>query len=325
VTPSGHSNTSDTYAGAAVTDGFAIGGRGTIQMKRPRSIVASIGAHLAILGLVLGALVAGPTSAGAQTNPYQRGPNPSALTLLGRGPFAVSQTTASGGLGAGFNNVTVYYPNDTSQGTFAGVVVSPGFLSPKALMQWAGPKIASHGFVVAIMEPNSILDFPAARADQMQAILRWFSTGAPTAVRQRLDTNRLGVMGHSMGGGGSLQVGTRDNPEVNAVVALQPFDIFASYAASDTPTMVIGAQNDIIASVGLNAEPFYNSMSRNEKQYVELSGQGHLVGITDNAQQSAAAIAWFKRFLDNDTRYNQFLCPPMSGLGIAETRSTCPY
>lgn len=295
-------------------------------MKRPpRSILASLGAQLAILGLVLGALVASPGSAGAQASPYQRGPNPTSFTLLTRGPFAVSQTTASGGLGAGFNNVTVYYPNDTSQGTFAGIVVSPGFMSPKALMQWAGPKIASHGFVVAIMEPNSILDFPAARANQMQAILRWFSSGAPAAVRQRLDVTRLGAMGHSMGGGGTLQVGTRDAPEVNAAVALQPFDILASYANTDTPSMIIGASNDAIASPALNSEPFYNSILRAEKQYVELSGQGHLVGITDNAQQSAAAIAWFKRFLDNDTRYNQFLCPPVSGLGIAETRSTCPY
>jgi predicted dienelactone hydrolase len=290
-------------------------------MGRTRAIAAL----LAALGLTLAAFTTSPGTVGAQTG-FQRGPNPTATTIYNRGPFAVSQVDASGGLGGGFNNVTIYYPNDTSQGTFAGVVVSPGFLSPKSLMLWAGPKIASHGFVVAIMEPNSVFDFPNARRDQLSAIIRFLSgSSAPAAVRQRLDTNRIGVMGHSMGGGGALQVATRDNPDVDAVVGLQPFDPAASYGNSTTPAMIIGASNDLIANPATAAEPYYNSMSRAEKQYVELSGQGHLVGITDNPIQSAMAIAWYKRFLDQDTRYTQFLCPPISGAGVAESRSTCPY
>ena len=35
-------------------------------------------------------------------------------------------------------------------------------------------------------------------------------------------------------------------------------------------------------------------------------------------------IAWLKRFVDNDTRYEQFLCPPPGGTAIYEYRNTCP-
>ena len=35
---------------------------------------------------------------------------------------------------------------------------------------------------------------------------------------------------------------------------------------------------------------------------------------------------WLKRFIDNDTRYEQFLCPPpRPGTLIEEYRDTCPH
>ena len=35
-------------------------------------------------------------------------------------------------------------------------------------------------------------------------------------------------------------------------------------------------------------------------------------------------VAWLKRFVDDDTRYEQFLCPGPSGSQIQEYRNTCP-
>ena len=292
-------------------------------MRRPRSIVASIGACLAALGLAMLAVVASPTPAGAQAGEFRRGPNPTSTTLLGRGPFSTSQADVSG-FGQGYNNVTICYPNDTSQGTFGGVVVMPGFLSSKWQMMWSCQKIASHGFVVAVAETNGLFDFPGQRADQQQAIIRHLSgSGAPAAVRQRLDTTRWAAAGWSMGGGGSLDSGVRNNPQLQAVVGWQPWNI-SSYGRLQVPALIVGASNDLVAAAGSHAEPFYQSITQAEKYYVELSGQGHFVGSTDNTIQSSATIAWLKRWVDNDTRYDQFLCPPPRTSGIAEIRSSCP-
>jgi dienelactone hydrolase len=295
-------------------------------MRNRRSIVASVGAYLAVLGLALGAFATSPAPASAQvTGNFPRGPNPTGSTLLSEGPFDTARADVSG-LGQGYNNVTICYPSETSEGTYGGVVVVPGFIATKALMMWSCDKFASHGFVVAVMEPNNTLDFPGPRADQAQAIIRHLSgSGAPAAVRQRLDTTRWGIMGHSMGGGGALISGREDNPPIGAIVALQPVDTGGSQANSTTPTMYIGASNDFIASPAAFARPYYNQMTRAEKYYTELTGQGHLVGIADNTIQSAAGIAWFKRWLDNDTRYNQYLCPPYAGSGVTGVQSTCPY
>jgi hypothetical protein len=283
-----------------------------------------VGAVLAIAALALAGLVASPAPAGAQAGGgLQRGPNPGANTLLSDGPFRTSQANVSG-FGAGYNNVTICYPNDTNEGTYGGVVVMPGFLSLKAQMMWSCRKIASHGFVVAVAETGTVFDFPGQRADQTQAIIRHLSgNGAPAAVRQRLDTTRWAAAGWSMGGGGALDTGSRNNPQIQAVTAWEPWNI-STYIGMRVPTMIVGASNDAVASVGSMAEPFYSSIIGAEKYYVELRGQGHFVGSTDNTIQSAATIAWLKRWVDNDTRYDQFLCPAPTNSGITEIRQTCP-
>ncbi|HEY8545971.1 MAG TPA: dienelactone hydrolase family protein [Acidimicrobiales bacterium] len=288
-------------------------------MRRPRSIVAAV---LAV-GLVVAGLALGPAEAGAQTNPYQRGPNPTATALRGRGPYSLSRVDVSG-FGQGYNNVTVCYPNDTSGGTFGGVVVMPGFLSLKAQMMWACDRLASHGFVVAVAETNFLLDLPGGRADQAQAIVRHLSgTGAPAAVRQRLDATRWAVTGWSMGGGGALETGVRNNPQLQAVVGFQPWDLF-NFSAQKVPAMIVGVSDDVVAGVGSHSEPFYTQMNQVEKYYVEISSGGHFVGSSDNAIQGAFTIAWLKRWVDDDTRYDQFLCPTPATSGVTEIRNTCP-
>lgn len=287
---------------------------------RPRSVFAPLGACLAMLALTAGIAV-GPTAAGAQANPFQRGPAPTSLSIQTNGTFAVATTTVP--RQSNFGGGTIYYPTDTSQGTFGAVAVMPGFLSPQALISWTGPRYASHGFVVFTLEPNSILDFPNSRAAQMQAALNYLTQ--QSSVRSRVDATRLAVMGHSMGGGGALEA-ARNNPALQAAVPLQPWDLFVNFSGVRVPTMIIGAQNDTIAAVGSHSEPFYTQIpATSEKAYLELSGESHLVGLSaGNSVQARMALVWLKRYVDNDTRYEPFMCPPPSGLGISEYRNTCP-
>jgi hypothetical protein len=220
-------------------------------MRKHRSFVASVGTYAAALGLLLAAFVVSPVApsspAGAQLGGFQRGGNPNSLTLNFNGPFRTSRTDVSG-FGAGYNNVTVCYPSDTNHGTFGGFVVIPGFLSGKWQMMWACDKVASHGFVVAVMETSTALDFPFARRGQAQAVVRHLSgTGAPSAVRQRLDTNRWAIGGWSMGGGASLEAGASNNPRLEAVVAWEPWDI-SSFIGMQVPSMIVTGSNDLVAA-----------------------------------------------------------------------------
>ncbi|MEV5831358.1 alpha/beta hydrolase [Spirillospora sp. NPDC052242] len=268
---------------------------------------------------------AAPHAPQAAENPYQRGPDPTDQSIVAdRGSFDVERISVGSWSGPGFNKGTIYAPRDRSQGTFGAIAVSPGFVSPEFLISWYGERLASRGFVVMTIETTTLLDQPAQRGDQLLAALDYL-TGRDSPVRDRVDPNRLAVMGHSMGGGGTLHA-VKERKSLKAAVPLMPWNLFTDWGDVQTPTMIIGAQNDLIAAVGLHSEPFYNSLrSAREKAYLEVEGAGHLVANSPNDTIAKYTIAWMKRYVDNDTRYERFLCPaPAGDRNISEYRDTCP-
>lgn len=275
----------------------------------------------AVTALVAGALVAPPAQ--AAENPYERGPAPTeASVTASRGPFAIAQTSVPAG--NGFGGGTIYYPTSTSEGTFGAISISPGFTGPESSISWYGPRLASQGFVVITISTNSLFDQPSSRADQLLAALDYVTQRS--SVRSRVDATRLGVMGHSMGGGGSIEA-ANDRPALQASIPLTPWHTVKNWSQVTVPTMIFGAENDTIAGVGSHAEAFYTSMSATpEKAYLELNNAGHTAPISANTTIAKYSISWLKRFIDNDTRYDQFLCPPPGpSSAIEEYRDTCPH
>jgi len=269
-------------------------------------------------------------SAGAQAqNPYQRGPNPTTSSISAtRGSFAISQTTVSSAV-AGFGGGTIYYPTSTAEGTFGAVAIAPGFTASQSSMAWYGPRLASQGFVVFTIDTNSRYDQPASRGDQLLAALDYLTQ--QSSVRTRIDATRLAVMGHSMGGGGTLEA-AKDRPSLQAAIPLTAWNTDKTWPEVRTPTLVIGAENDTIASVSSHSIPFYNSLpSTLDKAYLELNGASHFTPNSSNTTIAKYSISWLKRFVDNDTRYEQFLCgaPHQADLGIgsaiSDYRDTCPH
>jgi predicted dienelactone hydrolase len=271
---------------------------------------------------VVAALAIAPTAQAAE-NPYERGPDPTENSIEAlRGPFAVSQTTVSS-LVSGFGGGTIYYPTSTASGTFGAVAISPGFTASQSSIAWMGPRLASQGFVVITIDTNSIYDQPESRGDQLRAALSYLTNSS--SVRSRIDASRLAVAGHSMGGGGSLEA-AQDQPTLQAAIPLAPWNTQKSWSTLRVPTFIIGGENDSVASVTTHSIPFYNSIpSTTEKAYMELDGASHFFPNTSNTTVAKYMISWLKRFVDNDTRYEQFLCPAPNDSSIEEYRDTCPH
>jgi dienelactone hydrolase len=254
---------------------------------------------------------------------YRKGPDPTEATVTAPlGPFATASVSVPSSV-AGFGGGVIHYPTDTSQGTFGAVAVAPGFLGSNANYAWMGPRLASHGFVVFLINTNSRIDQPPSRGDQLLAALDYLVTSS--SVRTRVDATRLAVAGHSMGGGGTLEAAT-DRPGLQAAIPLQPWHTVKSWPSVRVPTLIIGAENDTTAPVASHAEPFYESIpATGEKAYLELNNAEHRVGTAADTTQAKFMIVWLKRYVDNDTRYEQFICPtPVPGPAIEEYRGTCP-
>jgi predicted dienelactone hydrolase len=293
--------------------------RHTLSLAHRSRLVAKIGL---VLVLACGGLVTGP-GARAAANPYERGPAPTNASIeASRGPFTTSQTSVSS-LVSGFGGGTIYYPADTSQGTFGAIAISPGYTARWSTLSWLGPRLASQGFVVIGIETNTIYDQPASRGRQLLAALDYLVEDS--SVRGRIDATRLAVAGHSMGGGGTLEA-AESRSSLQAAIPIAPWNLTKSWSGVRVPTMIIGGESDSIAPVRTHSKPFYTSIpASSEKAYLELNNASHFFPQTPDTTMAKYMISWMKRFIDDDTRYEQFLCPSPSGLAIEEYRDTCPH
>jgi hypothetical protein len=146
--------------------------------RRPaRRLAALHAAAVMAISLVAGVIVAPP--ARSVQNPYERGPAPTEASVrASRGPFSFTQVSVPG-TGTGFGSGTIYYPDDTSQGTFGAVAVSPGYISPEFIISWLGPKLASNGFVVITFSAGFPTDQPDSRGRQLLTALNYLTTQSP--------------------------------------------------------------------------------------------------------------------------------------------------
>jgi hypothetical protein len=127
-----------------------------------------------------------------------------------------------------------------------------------------------------------------------------------------------------MGGGGTLAA-ANSRSSLQAALALQSWHTDKTWNGIRVPTAVIGAQTDAIASVASHSRPFYNSIpASSEKALAVLAGQGHFAGTSNPDWQGRQMVSWLKRYVDNDTRYEQFLCPAPRAAQFSDYQDTCP-
>jgi dienelactone hydrolase len=267
--------------------------------------------------------VARPRAAASAGNPYQRGPDPTVSSVAAStGSFATAQVSVPPG--HGFNGGMIYYPADTGLGTWGAVAIVPGYTALFANEEaWMGPWLASFGFVVIGVETNSRTDYDTQRGAELLAALDYLSTQSP--VRDRVDPSRLGVIGHSMGGGGVVYA-TEHRPTLKGAVALAPFSPSQSMATDTVPTMVMGGQDDTVVTPSYLAGLYATLPASTQSDFIQIAGADHVYYTHPNPVEMRILIPWLKTFLDDDTRYPQFLCPALADpTGVSMYQSKCPY
>lgn len=279
-------------------------------------------------GLALVAVAAAPAAARADS-PYAKGPAPTTASLRAAvGPYAIDRAVYSDAATPGFGAATVYWPKNGNAGdTYGGVSFAPGFTESSAVVNWLAARTASFGFTTIVFNTNNAFtDAPSDRARQLLNALT-FLTGT-SAAKSFTDPSRLAVVGHSMGGGATLEA-ARARSSLKAAVGLEPWDLTTNWSNNKVPQLIVGAQNDIIAPINSHAIPFYKSLPATlPKAYVELAGADHFVSNSPSSKVGAATIAWLKRFVDSDDRYSPLLCPSQPALLASELSSfatSCPF
>ncbi|WP_225850380.1 cellulose-binding domain-containing protein [Streptomyces sp. HPF1205] len=315
-------------------DGAAGGQAEPRVRRRPgRAVPAIVATVLAVLAAVAAMALTQPASAvdkSAASAPNaatstQRGPDPTiSMIEATRGPFATAQLSVAPG--NGFNGGTVYYPTDTSQGTWGALAIVPGYSALFANEEaWMGPWLSSFGFVVIGVETNSRSDDDNARASELLSALTWLTTQSP--VKDRVDPNRLSVLGHSAGGAGAIRAAERQ-PSLRAMIGLAPGfpGNSLSMATDHVPTLIIGGQNDGTVTPSYLSSLYGTLPASTQSAFAQIAGADHVYYTHANNVEMKLLIPWLKIFLDSDTRYTQFLCPSLPDPStISAYQPKCPY
>jgi dienelactone hydrolase len=292
--------------------------------RRSRGRLAALVTTTVLAATAVVTTVLAPGSASAGDNPYQRGPDPTVAGVAAtRGSFATAQLTVPAG--NGFGGGYVYYPTDTSAGTWGAVAIVPGYSALFANEEaWMGPWLASFGFVVIGIETITRTDGADARAAQLLAALDYLTQRS--AVRDRVDATRLAVMGHSAGGAGTI-LAAEQRPSLKAAVGLAPGTPGSlSLATNHVPMMVIGGQTDPTVTPSYLDNLYATMPAATQSDFVQIAAADHLFFTHANNTEMKVLIPWLKIFLDNDTRYTPFLCPSLADpSGISLYRAKCPY
>jgi predicted dienelactone hydrolase len=244
---------------------------------------------------------------------YERGPAPTAASLEAAGPFTVDsfQIGRAVAKAYGYGGATVYFPKASGQ-TFGIVSLTPGFLGFQAVYAPLAERVASHGFVVINLDTNTVFDQPDLRAREMAGAIKQvidLVKTSKTPFAASVDTTRRAVMGHSMGGGGTLAAAVADGT-FKAAVPIAPWHTTRSFTADTVPTLIVACEKDLIAPNNLGSDVYYASLSPTlPRGEIEVKGADHLCPLSlakaayrDTVAKSA--IAWLKRFLDEDMRYD---------------------
>lgn len=315
-------------------EGAGYGQAGPGLPRRPvRAVPAVVAMVVAAVVAVAAVVVMQPASAADKAAALapnaaastQRGPDPTvAMIEANRGPFATAQLSVAPG--NGFNGGMVYYPTDTSLGTWGALAIVPGYSALFANEEaWMGPWLSSFGFVVIGVETNSRTDDDNARASELLAALNWLTTQSP--VKDRVDPDRLSVLGHSAGGAGAILAAERQ-PSLRAMVGLAPGfpGNGLSMSTDHVPTLVIGGQNDTTVTPSYLSGLYGTLPASTQSDFAQIAGAGHVYYTQANNVEMKLLIPWLKVFLDSDTRYTQFLCPALPDPStISEYQPKCPY
>jgi triacylglycerol lipase len=254
------------------------------------------------------------------------GPDPTSDSASTKGSCTVQTYTQGVAAGQDYVNPTVYYPTDCPA-PFPSMALIPGFTEAQnAVNQW-GTFLASHGIVVIGVDTaaggvaNTGVQPPSRALGLYEAVttLKGENTRQGSPLNGKLNLDKMGVMGHSMGGGGTM-LAANEHSDLKAAIGLCPWNPGVTYPKNTVPSLFFDGTADVLVAPAAATAEFDSIPASTKKQYVEFNGGSHFVA---NTPLGAAAtdkivarigLSWLMVNLVGDSRYQQFIVkdPSMS-------------
>lgn len=162
-----------------------------------------------------------------------------------------------------------------------------GYLAPAAAYAGTLAHLAAHGFVVVAVETErGLLPRHAALAEDLSRALDWMTSGDRGGPRlpESVDADRLGLLGHSMGGGCAV-LAAADDPRVRSLSTMaaartRPSSVAAA-ARLAVPTQFLAAERDAMTPPARHQRPMFEAVPDGVPAQLTTIRRGSHVGFLD--------------------------------------------
>ncbi|MDA0803319.1 MAG: hypothetical protein O2819_06135 [Planctomycetota bacterium] len=279
------------------------------------------------------------------------------------GPFAAStlSTYTASGATSGFTTSRLWYPTAIqSMAPQPLIVISHGNGHQYSWYDFLGTHLASWGYIVISHQNNTVPGIETASTTTLQhtnAIIGQMNTVAAGAIANRIDTSRIGWIGHSRGGEGVARAYDRlvdgtytptnyGAEDIGVVISIAPTDFLGSASANPhgVPYMLLyGAadgdvcgcpDNDIADSfnlyeraTGWRCSTYIHGADHNDFNccgFEDFAGpSGTAIGRTEAQEvQKAQMLAALQSRLRGDVGADEFLWRQDQSLKIPQFAAT---
>jgi hypothetical protein len=227
------------------------------------------------------------------------------------GPYKVQSYLPSGS-NRDYKSVIIYYPADAMSESLPVTTLSGGFTNTKEDMSWLGQHLASHGFVVAVFTPTNPYALDARvwsvghQASIETVLMESDKDGTPIAGR--VDPDRLGLMGFSYGGAGTVLAANEMGSQVRSAVTFCAFNPKTS--TNPIPMLFVTGTKDTVASPNRVLSAFRKFETSMPKAFAKFNKMAH-GDITNGGRYheniARYTTAWSQVFLADIPAYDTYL------------------
>jgi dienelactone hydrolase len=210
----------------------------------------------------------------------------------------------------------VFYPCDieTLDNVHATTLTS-GMGGSKENMYWLAESIAAEGMVVIAVSAANNYSVSGYELAHKSGVSILEDENADPASPLYGKVGSYGVMGYSMGGGGSVNAATDLGNDVETCIALAPYTPNPGYNHS-AATLILTGTLDTVAPAYMGENAYDDLDFIDARGYASMSGASHMFWVNNYTPGTADdyIIAWLKYFGEGDTTYGSIIENPGSDM-----------
>ncbi len=286
ITPNGTVNSDGTYSETAADSSV------TTEVTSDTTNSASVSGETQVPATQNG-------SGSAQQEPQTNTPesNPPQQTQSATQPSSTSSQEVHEADGRTYY---IYYPENinSSKKTYPVLSWANGTMCPPDMYAGLLAELAKGGYIVIASNETMSAD-GSAQIDALDFVIALNSDSSSLAYK-KVNTNKLGAIGHSQGGRSSVNAAVKDS-RIKCVVSLAGSNYLEEAEPNSAPSLFIAGEKDMIVSPSKWIQPAYD-VAKGPAVYASLNGAIHTTCCSDPGKYASYILDWCDAWLKGDAK-----------------------